>query len=60
MVTLAMTKLENGISCATWNEIVQKYDKCNTALQSPRMDVTSAAELERGPNLPRPRRDETS
>ena len=41
----AMTKLENGILCATRNEILQKFDKCSTALQSPRMDVTSAAAL---------------
>ena len=40
-----MTKPENGISCATWNEILQKFDKCSTALQSPRMDVTSAVAL---------------
>ena len=38
----AMTKLENGILCATWNEILQNFDKSSTALQSPRMDSTSA------------------
>jgi len=41
----AMTKLENGILCATWNEILQKFDKCSTALQSSRMDLTSAVAL---------------
>ena len=41
----AITKLENAILCATWNEIWQKFDKCSTASQSPRMDLTSGVAL---------------
>ena len=41
-VITAMTKLENGILPATCNEILQNFNKCSTALQSPRVDLTSA------------------